>query len=362
MNSDRGRRPLAAVSAIALLVLAGASSGCAWVALGFSSARYRMTGSGESANVVVSGTKAYGTLGDKGFEIVDLNHLETRRTVPPPAGSETVDDLAVADGFLFVLDARKPGHLSVFSLADPAKPTVASASVLVDVGPFSGVSAGGGRVIVSGGTSLLSLRTYDREGRLSAPVATTDLGRGQPDVLMSPDGRRAFVSTHFGGPHFGLTVLDVGSGPAALVNRGSIALDTYGFTAGGAKPASFPVEAALAGDVLLVAHARGLAIVSVTDGKPRLLSVLGLDVKAVNVDVEGGMAAVVGSSPRPLLVLVDVANPSAPIVKRSVPLPEGSYATSVAVGPTNVVVAAHKRGLLTYQREGWSLRPERIPR
>ena len=360
MNSERGRSPLAAISAIALL-LAAANSGCAWVALGFSSARYRTTGSGESANVAVSGATAYGTLAGKGLEIVDLNHPTQRRTIPPPSGSESADDLAVADGFLFVLDARKPGHLSVFSLADPEKPALVSAPAAVEVGPFSGVSAGGGRVIVSGGTSLLSLRAYDREGRLSPPIATTDLGRGQPDVLMDPTGGRAFVSTHFGGPNFGVTVLAVGSGTPALVNRGSIALDTYGFTAGGAKPASFPVQAALVGKILLVAHARGLAIVSVAEEKPRLSGVLDLGVKAVHVDVDGGIAAVVGSSPRPTLVLIDVTNPSSPIVKGTVPLPKGSYATSVAIGPSYVVVAAHRNGLLIFQRQGWSLRPERMP-
>jgi hypothetical protein len=348
--------------AVILLTVGTASSGCAWVALGFSSASYRTTKSGESANVAVSGSTAYGTLADRGIEIVDLNHPEQRRTISPPAGSESIDDLAVADGFLFALDARKPGHLSVFSLADPEKPALTSPPVPVDVGPFSGVSAGGGRVIVSGGTSLLSLRSYDPEGRLSAPIATTDLGRGQPDVLMSPDGRRAFVSTHFGGPHFGMTVLDVGSGAAALVSRGSVHLDTYGFTAGGAKPASFPIEAALTGNVLLVAHARGLAVVSVEDGKaPRLLEVLDLEVKAVNVDVDGGAAAVVGSSPRPTLALVDVTDPTTPVVKTSIPLPKKSYATSVAIGTSHVVVAAHKRGLLIFQRQGWSLRPERMP-
>jgi hypothetical protein len=313
--------------------------------------------------VVIHGTTAYGSLADQGLDVVDLMHPERHRTISPPVGSESIDDVAVADGLLFALDARRPGHLSVFSLSDPTMPLLASAAVEVEVGPFCGVSAGGGRVIVSGGTSVLALRTYDREGRLSPEVATIDLGRGQPDVLIAPDGGRAFVSTHFRGPHFGLTTLEIGSGSTPLVRGGKVDLDTYGFTAGGAKPANFPIEAALAANVLLVAHARGLAIISVGATKqPRVLSVLSLEVKAVSVDVDGSMAGVVGSSPRPLLALVDVANPSAPIVKRSVPLPEGSYATSVAVGPAHVVVAAHKRGLLIFQRQGWSLRPERMPR
>jgi len=347
----------------ALLVFGAAGSGCAWIALGYNSIRYPATAAGESANVVIHRTTAYGSLGERGLEIVDLTNAERRRTIAPPPGSESIDDLAVADGLLFALDARRPGHLSVFSLSDPATPVLAGAPVEVEVGPFSGVSAGGGRAIVSGGTSALSVRTYDREGRLNPEVATIDLGRGQPDVLIAPDGTRAFVSTHYRGPHFGLTTIEIGSGSTALVRGGNVDLETYGFTAGGAKPASFPIEAALAGHVVLVAHTRGLAIISVESMKqPRLLGVSDLAVKAVNVDVEGNAAAVVGSSPRPLLVLLDVANPSAPIVKRSYPLPEGSRATSVAVGPAHVVVAAHKRGLLIFERQGWSLRPERKPR
>lgn len=354
---------IAAGTLLALLVLGAGASGCSWIALGYNSLRYPTTSSGESANVVIGGTTAYGSLGEQGLEIVDLRRPERVRTVSPAAGSESVDDLAVADGLLFALDARKPGHLSVFSLSDPTMPVASSAAVAVDVGPFSGVSAGGGRVVVSGGTSRLSLRTYDRDGRLSPEVATIDLGRGQPDVLMAPDGRRAFVSTHFRGPHFGLTILAIGSGSTALVGAGKVDLDTYGFTAGGARPANFPIEAALAGNVLTVAHARGLAMISIQDmDRPRLLGVLDLGVKAVSVDVDGDMAAVVGSSPRPMLVLVDVSDPSAPVVKRPVPLPDGSYATSVAVGPRHVVVAAHKRGLMIFQRQGWSLRPERTHR
>ena len=365
---ERGRRKGArrrvsiGYAAVTCLVLAAASAGCNWIALGYNSSRYRTTKSGESANVVISGTTAYGSLAERGLGIVDLTDLERRRTIPPPAGSESIDDVAVADGLLFALDARRPGHLSVFSLASPTMPVLASPPVPAAVGPFSGVSAGGGKVIVSGGTSPLALYSYDRGGRLSPRLATIDLGRGQPDVLLAPDGKRAFVSTHYGGPRFGLTTLEVGGRSTALARVGAVDLDTYGFTAGGAKPASFPIEAALVGDRVLIAHVRGVAIVSVADAEPpRLLGVFDVGVRAVNVDVAGSTAAVVGSSPRPLLALLDVADPSAPVLKRSVPLPEGSYATSVAVGTTHVVVAAHDRGLLIFRREGWSLRPERKP-
>lgn len=365
-DGERKPRPGAlirwiAVGASVVLVIVGtAGSGCAWISLGYNSLTYPTTKAGESANVVILGTTAYGSLAGRGLEIVDLTNPERRRTLAPPSGSESIDDLAVADGHLFALDARRPGHLSVFSLSDPAAPRLTSGPLEVEVGPFSGVSAGGGRVLVSGGTSLLALRTYDLEGRLSPDVDTIDLGRGQPDVLVSAGGDRAFVSTHHRGPHFGLTTVEVDRATGGLARVGGLDLDTYGFTAGGAKPANFPIEAALIESVLLVAHARGLAVISVeTLEDPRLLSLVGIGVEAVSVDADADMAAVVGSSPKPLLVLLDVSVPSSPVIRGTVPLPEGSYATSVAVGPHHIAVSAHEKGLLVYQRRGWSIGPER---
>jgi hypothetical protein len=254
-----------------------------------------------------------------------------------------VDDLAAADHFLFVLDARPPGHLSVFSIQRPTNPELVSAPVDIAVGPFSGVSAGGGRVIVSGGTSLLSLRSYDSGGKLGPVLATMDFGRGQPDVLLATEGSRAFVSTHRWGPYFGLTTVRVASSTPYLVKLGFLDLDTYGFTSGGAKPANFPLETALDGDVILVADLRGLTVVSIAE-HPKVLASLDVGVKGVNVDVRNHLAAVVGSSPRPLLVLVDVTLPSSPRIVRSISLPDGSYPTGVAIGATRIAVASGRNG------------------
>jgi len=229
-------------------------------------------------------------------------------------------------------------------LTDPLHPALVSPPVDVPVGPFSGVSAAAGRVIVSGGTSLMSLRRYDAHGKLGSVVATLDCGRGQPDVLLAPDGDRAFVSTHYWGPYFGLTTVRVG--PSSLSKVGSLSLDTYGFTPGGAKPANFPIETALSGGVLLLADARGLNVISVANiDDPRPLANLDVGIKAVNIDVRDHLAALVGSSPRPLLVLVDVAHPASPRIVRSIPLPEGSYPTGVAIGATHVAVACHRQGV-----------------
>ncbi len=326
-------------------------SGCAWICLAFHAADYPITGAGEAGNVVVHGELAFVTRAGQGLEILDLERSQPLKIMPVPSGSESIDDVAVADGLLFLLDARPPGHLSVYSIADPAAPLLRSGPIEVPVGPFSGVSAAAGYVIVSGGTSELTLRAYTPDGRLDANVATADFGRGQPDVLLASDGHRAFVSTHFRGPHFGVSTVRVTSAPLSVMNGATMDLQTIGFTAGGAKPANFPIETALAGNVLLVAYVRGLALVDVSDlDRPKMISEVALDVKAVNVDVRDGVAAVVGSSPKPTLLLVDVNNPDAPQVIRTIPLPEGSYATGVAIGATHVVVAAGAKGTLVLSR------------
>lgn len=334
---------------LALLIVVAIVLGRPWFALAYSAATYPVTQDGEAANVVIDGTRAFVSLGERGLEVVDTASGRVLEIVAPPASSESVDDLAIAGPFLFALDARPPGHLSVFSLDGNPKLKLTSAPVQVPVGPFSGVSAGGGRVIVSGGTSLMSLRSFDNEGRLGPVLAETDCGRGQPDVLMSPDGNWAFVSTHRWGPYFGLTSVRVAVSSPSMEKSGSLNLDTYGFTAGGAKPASFPLETALEEDVLYVATVRGLTVVSIAvPDQPTLVANLDLGVKGVNVDVRNHLAAVVGDSPKPMLVLVDVSSPSSPRVSRSIPLPGGSRPTGVAIGATHVVVAAGNRGVLRF--------------
>lgn len=332
------------IATAAVILAALAILGRPWVALAIGASSYPVTESGETANVLIEGGHAFATLADRGFAVIDVESGRRVAVVPPPAGTASVDDLATADGLLFVLDARPPGRLSVFSIADPLRPTLVAAPVPVDVGPFSGVSAAGGKVIVSGGTSLLSLRRYDARGALGPVLATLDAGRGQPDVLLGPDGIRAFVSTHRWGPYFSLTTVRVTG--ETLVRAGALDLGTYGFTPGGAKPASFPLQSALDGDVLVVADAEGLRVVSVADlDRPRSLARIDPGLKAVDVDVRDHVAAVVGSDPQPRLVLIDIRTPASPRIVRTVALAGGSYPTGVAIGATRIAVASHRGGV-----------------
>ncbi|HYU35419.1 MAG TPA: hypothetical protein VEW48_24975, partial [Thermoanaerobaculia bacterium] len=189
MKRSRGLILSTCVLALGLVVLLGQR----WLTLGWNAWHYPTAAPSARTQVVVDGGHAYLAAGADGIEIVDGSTQKRLRLVPPEAPADRIDDLAIADGWLFALDATPPGHLMAYSLAVPDLPSPSGAIVTVPVGPFSGVSAAAGVVIVSGGTSELTLREYDRNGRFGTDVATADFGRGQPDVALRPDGRMAAI-------------------------------------------------------------------------------------------------------------------------------------------------------------------------
>ncbi len=332
-----------------LILLASAVSGCNWIATAKNALTYQTVARGEAANLAILDSLAYATLAEDGLAIIDARSGRRLATLAPPPGFESVDDVAVADGFLFVLDARGPGHLGAFALDDPLHPRFVAPAHDVPVGPFSGVSAGAGLCVVSGGTSLLTAWRYDGGGALTGPVATTDLGRGQPDVLVAPHGHLMYVSTHYRGPYFGLDVVRFDSGAGRLDTLAVLPLEGAGFTRGGAKPANFPIEAAIADDTLvLVAHERGVAVINaVTAHAPRLADLLEVGGAAVNVDARGSTAVVAVAGSEPALVVLDLAGPRGRIVHR-LALPAGTRPAGVALAASSLLVAAREQGVLVF--------------
>ena len=315
-------------------------------------------------NVVLGNGVAYSAAGAAGIVVhsleVDADLVPVHHELPP-AGMERVDDVAVAEGALFALDATHPGRLSSFSLQDPTRPRWLSGPLAVEVEPFSGVSAAGGRVVVSGGTSLLSVRQVAADGSLSEAVVWADLGLGQPDVLLHPSGKLAFVSTDFSGApqnfvdgaRFGLTVLaleDPTTPPRTLARLG---IPGAGFTAGAAVPANFPLEGALAGDVLYLAHGGGLAVVAVADpAAPQLLHTIDLGFPALSATVDRtvGRLFVLGSSPRPQVAVLDVAEPSSPRRIDTVHLPSNAMPSGLAASEGYLAVADGRLGTRILRR------------
>lgn len=299
-------------------------------------------------NVVVANGRAYAALGAPGYAIVDLA-TRTFSVMPEPAGSGSVDDLAIADGLLFLLDADGAGRLSVLDLADPDQPSLVSGPVAVQVSPFAGVSAAGGRVVVSGGTSLLQVRTYAPDGMLGAAVSTIDLGTGQPDVLLTSDGSQALVSTDFAfpfpqGQSFGITLLALADPPASPSVQARTGLAGAGFTPGTSAPANFAIESALLpGDRFLSAHGGGLSRLSTTTGA--LLETTGLPFSATNVDSVGSTAFVVGADS-----VAEVDYSGAPSLVSVMSFPGPGTFTGVAADADYLVIAANAGGLRVLSR------------
>ncbi len=296
-------------------------------------------------NVALRGRFAYVARGTLGLGVMDIR-TRTFVTIPPPAGSNRVDDVAVADGFLFVLDAAAGGRLTVMSLESPSRPASIGTPVTVPVGPFAGVSAGGGRVVVSGGTGLMTVRSYDAAGQLSASASSIDLGIGQPDVTVSEDGGRAFVSTDFAGTvsgsGFGLTTASLGS-PLAIESR--TGLPGSGFTAGFQAPANFPIASARFGSAVVVAHGGGLSRV---DAQGVVLGSQPLGFAGVNVAVAGTRAFVVGSNRS--LAELDLSGAGSPQLVESSQFTGPGAFTGVAANQRFIVIAANAGGLRVLSR------------
>ena len=295
-------------------------------------------------NVAVADQYAYAAAGAQGVVIVDLSGPRLAGVVAPPGVTGTIDDVAIDGDLLFTLDASGTGGLSVFSIANPMQPTLVSGPVTVGVSPFAGVSAANGRVVVSGGTGLLTSRSYQADGTLEASFSSIDLGVGQPDVLVAEDGQTAFVSTDFDGKTFGITVIDITGSNLSILDQ--IGIDGAGFSPGFRKPANFPIESAQSGDTLYVASGDGVAVFDTSNPNAvKTLALIPLNTNPVNIDVVGNMLYVVGNSPIGTFTSIDVSVLSSPVLQTTF-LPAGSDPLGVAATSTSVVIADAELGVL----------------
>ena len=354
------RAPLAVALGCALIL-----GGCGWGSLIAGALNTPTSVAEASSNVAIANGVAYVAHSTQGIERIDL--ATGRRTLTaPPMPVDRIDDVAVADGLLFALDATPPGHLLVYRIG-PGAELQRSALAEVAVGPFSGVAAGAGHVIVSGGTSALSLHRYGLDGSLSKASASADFGRGQPDIALADGGRIALISTHVQGPRFGMTVAEVQDQPLALHSLGYVELPGAGFTEGGFHPANFPLQAAALGEIVLVAHGGGLSVIDAPSGRaPVLLGTkdLGLHATAIAIDGDRHLAFIVGSAPRPQLLTLDLADPRTPQILERRALPPNASPSAIALDATHLVVALQGGGVHIQARSAplsTLPNPERVP-
>jgi len=322
-----------------------------WLALGWNAWNYPTATPSARTQAVVAGGHLYVADGAEGIEAVDLT-TQKRQLVPPIAPADRIDDLASADGLLFALDATPPGHLTTYSLTHPDLPAPSGETVPVPVGPFSGVSAAAGLVAVSGGTSQLTLREYDRDGHFGKEVATADFGRGQPDIALTPDGRLAAISTHIYGPEFAITFVGIRRQPLGLEELGQIRLKEAGFTTGGFKPAHFPLVAAWRGDHVYVADGGGLAVIDASDPRqPRLLLRDRQPQPAMDAVVSGGELDVLRAGSQPAVFRYRLDTSNLPTLTGRWNLPAGSRPAAIVRNDNgnnnDALVTQHERGWQT---------------
>lgn len=344
------------VALLATVVLCVASH--RWLTLAWNAWRYPEAAPSDRTQIAIAGLRAYLAAGVDGIEVIDLQSGTTMSLQPPPAPADRIDDLATIDGWLFALDATIPGHLLVYSLANPDRPTLASRIAPVDVGPFSGVSAAPGIVAVSGGTSELSLREFDSTGQLNAQEFTADFGRGQPDIAMRADGRIAAISTHSFGPNFSVTLAEIQRAPLGLKAVGHVDLPDAGFTRGGYKPAHFPLTCAWFGDWLYVAHGGGLTVINAAD--PRHPVVLVEDQRAspaMDIAIASNTLDLVRAGTQSAILRYRLDPAALPVLQAIHPLLSADDPNAIAGNEELTLMTLRRKGLKVLAPTDFSLIP-----
>lgn len=346
------RRKTKSVTLICVVLALGLAAlvGRRWLELVWNAWHYPVASASAHTQIAVAEGHAYVAAGAEGVEVLDLATQKRELVVPPVAPADRIDDLAIAGGWLFGLDATPPGHLMTYSLADLNRPSPSGAIVAVPVGPFSGVSAAAGVVIVSGGTSRLTLRHYGLDGHFGTNVITADLGRGQPDVALRSDGGMAAISTHLYGPEFAITFAEIHRQPLGLRPLSQLRLKDAGFTAGGFKPAHFPLVAAWRGDRVYVVDGGGLEVIDGSNpSQPRLLVRDRQPRPAMDVAVAGDELDVVRAGSRPAVLRFHLDGRGLPTPSGTWRLPSGSRPAAIARHGTDA--------LITFQDRAWQLVP-----
>lgn len=237
--------------------------------------------------------------------------MELFCTIPLKGGAETYDDISVDGNYLFALDARGDGVLSSFSIDSTGQAIYLNSKSGVPVEPYCGVSVRNGVIIVSGGTRYMAAYSYDTNGVISNEKSRLERDRGHPDVLLSDNGKFAFVSTHFGGPDFGVISVQITESSQKVISE--IDIEGAGFTDGVLDYTGFPIKAGLKGDILYVAHGAGISVIKTSpEGVLTSLELVDVDFPCVNLFIQGENLFVIGNSPSNRIAKFDLTNPEAP--------------------------------------------------
>ena len=294
---------------------------------------------------------AYVSNGELGLDIIDLASMQTVHRMLPQREMNSIDAMSIDGDLLFLVDARGEDYLAVYSLSDPIRPTLVSGPIGVNGGPFTGVSAANGNVVVSGGTTHLNYRKYDTNGKLSTAESIFGRDRGHPDVLLSSDGAVAYLSTDFNDivddAEFGIVTIlldDLAGSPVLLSELG---IPGSGFSNTTTRPTGFPIKTAIVGNHLAVAHNAGFTLIELIEGRYLAgVNTIDIDLEATNLAVNDLTAYVIGRDPSPTLVQIDLTDINSPVVTDRMDLSITSVPTSIAVTDDLILIAANEDGII----------------
>ncbi len=325
---------------IPVLLILALLAGEDWLRLGWQAWNYPTADQHARGQLVLSGNYGYLAASADGLEVLDIIGNRPVARISTPSNVDRIDDIAISDGLLFALDATPPGFLMVYTLANPLQPKLVGKPLPMEVGPFSGVSAADGMVMVSGGTSRMNLRTYDDIGRLSAQTLFADFGRGQPDVSLHADGKLAAISTHLYGPKFAITLARIDRNPLRLQKFGQLELSDAGFTEGGFKPAHFPIVSAWRRNALYLAHGGGLdTVVADALSPPRFLAHDHSASPAMDVVTVGEKLYVLRAGNQPAILRYRLDASGLPTLEGQLPVSTSRHLASIAgLGPRLLLV------------------------
>lgn len=133
-------------------------------------------------NVAITSSTAVG-VSSSTFLTLNLATLEPS-SVPLPPDMETLDNVCT-DGFLVFALSTTTGRIASFSLSQNSLNFVSALSGIA-TGPYTGLSAVGGTLLVSGGTGGISVVTYTPSGELDLVAERVRLSGviGHPDVVL----------------------------------------------------------------------------------------------------------------------------------------------------------------------------------
>jgi len=131
-----------------------------------------------------------------------------------------------------------------------------------------------------------------------------------------------------------------------------------GFTAGGYKPAHFPLVATWRGDRVYVADGGGLAVVDVADpAHPRLLRRDARPRPAIDLAIAGDELDVVRAGREPAVVRYRLDAAGSPTAVGVWSFPAGDRPATIARHGADLVATRHERGWLMVPRTAFAAIP-----